>query len=880
MTVIDEGPLAGELLSLLARAGYGDELIVTEYRVQVARSQYVADVVAFSDRPCDISTAALVASTSYAASPQHLEELLAASRALAAPCAIIARAAELRVLNSADGTLLASVPVDGEPGDRVMDLISPRRLALAKSPGQLSLFPVEAALLANARRSAVRWLSEHVSSVRGWLLEVAGAGPGLLSERDAAALVLDALTVACVRDKLHLPDDPLSWKGDVANRFGDLRHRTREHSPEKRQLQQLAVEALSEGVTFTSLDSVVISDLYESRLVDPGDRNQHGVVYTPYELAQRIMAAIPLELIEPEHRSVLDLACGSGTLLLAAHDRMTQCLPVEARKGSLLDALHGWDRDEFAVRLTHLSLTLRQDPPGNGWDVVQADSLDPSTVSKGVKPTVLVANPPYGGRRTGSSEAQSRSRDDAVTPFVTRMLDLLPQEGLMGLLTPQSFWTAEHSAAVRTRLAEQVEILEICRLPERTFRDAAVRASFVVGRRRRAPSPTRPVLVRSVGRSAAALQRYYATGAADEWTWQTEVPSKRGRAHVQFTDVLHEPGLAALTDVVRIRSGPPNAKVVGEGVPVRWLRQASLPSHFGIVSASTTEQALYPGSFDQRASWPIELYEAPKLLVSRVSRSDNRWKLKVMWSWEALVPSSNLLGLTVRDDWADAHPNVDKEDVLLAIGGILGSALVNAAADGIWQGNIPVSFFSDLRLPKDWVRLSRHVRPIVTLAQKTRDPSAVSKAAVRLDNAVFDAYRTPDPLRHAAIAMLTGSTAREGSVRYPARPDPVTAGPAALLERDGCLMPAPGREHETDEAQIVPDAPHGLVRIWVDGITPDEGVLVETPAAMPGWARLPEATFVATVPDGDLASARFRLHRYAFESWPESRGPRRIEGDT
>ncbi len=49
------------------------------------------------------------------------------------------------------------------------------------------------------------------------------------------------------------------------------------------------------------------------------------------------------------------------------------------------------------------------------------------------------------------------------------------------------------------------------------------------------------------------------------------------------------------------------------------------------------------------------------------------------------------------------------------------------------------------------------------------------------------------------------------------------------------------------------------LRIWVNGLTPDDGVVIRLPARMPGWLLRPGATFDVTGVEtaADLSRGRF-----------------------
>ena len=83
---------------------------------------------------------------------------------------------------------------------------------------------------------------------------------------------------------------------------------------------------------------------------------------------------------------------------------LTELLPPEkaipSRRGPYLRSrLHGTDIDSFALELARLSLTLTDIPNPDGWDLkVQNMFLGGRLAEQAKKNTILLANPPFGGK--------------------------------------------------------------------------------------------------------------------------------------------------------------------------------------------------------------------------------------------------------------------------------------------------------------------------------------------------------------------------------------------------------------------------------------------------------------------------------------------------
>ena len=87
---------------------------------------------------------------------------------------------------------------------------------------------------------------------------------------------------------------------------------------------------LTGPVNFGLVTHEMLGDLYERALVAErrvgGESfiKLKGVHYTPLSITRQILDRIPLEYLPPSHRTVCDFACGSGSFLLAATERLAK----------------------------------------------------------------------------------------------------------------------------------------------------------------------------------------------------------------------------------------------------------------------------------------------------------------------------------------------------------------------------------------------------------------------------------------------------------------------------------------------------------------------------------------------------------------------------
>lgn len=249
-------------------------------------------------------------------------------------------------------------------------------------------------------------------------------------------------------------------------------------------LQQFAAH-LGDAVTFALIDDRDVGSLYEQSILALHNLNeskkwksnvpatftvqipnlqQH---YTPMVIAERMLAALPLERLRPEERVIFDPAAGSGTLLLAATKRLAatpdiQLLHADERRMLLAHHVMGNDTDPNAALITQLRYALVQETLNKTFSSPEhfttQDYEDDTAWPSSPRPRVLVANPPF----------QEKAAEQHAVTFLNTSLQHLQTGDQFAFVLPQSFLqaTTHGWSQVRTSLAERARILETWQFPE------------------------------------------------------------------------------------------------------------------------------------------------------------------------------------------------------------------------------------------------------------------------------------------------------------------------------------------------------------------------------------------------------------------------------
>ena len=828
------------MLEFLSAAGYSRDLIKTNYPLPISGPLSQLTLVAFSrPAPLDMTTAA-VAGEDVSQGEQLAPLALDGARSLAAPLALMQRQRQIQLWkigpSAGQDQLLGEGENPSELAGRFAGISSPSALMAAKEGRQLTLFPLDASLLSFARAGSSSYLSRLITEA---MAAAIGERKDLgVSEWQAATkLVVQALAALVVRDKFQLPGTGTGVLDAAASKFPGFFAQQRQLSQSAMDAAARVIDILGCGINYRGVDSAVISRVYEDTVVSTAARARQGIYYTPPELAYRIASALPFEEIEPEGRVVLDPACGSGTLLLAAHDRLAGLLPLDSaandKQGYLRAHLIGYDSDPFATEIARLSLLLHSLPFGNHWRVETRDSLSDGHISPD-SPSIVLSNPPWQGRR--SVEGQ---RSEEAIRFLRKMLDLARPGGFIAAILPASWLDSDVARSSRAALQEHAQIFEVWRLPEGTFESAAL-APCVVFARNVASSP-RPWVYRRV--RPGSVYSFYATGAAEDQFlssgFEGVVPNVMLRGPFDpIRDQLST--LPQLSSIATVESSPvpqPGRAPSPEGRFVTLRKAGDFPA-YGNPSTDELTPVDYPDDFHRAGRNRGFDFRRAKILVSSRRSPANPWRLKAGVDHFGVIP---------RESMHMVIPADGDEDRLYALLALLGSRLASAWIDAYEpKRSIGIGLLRQMPVPNPgapWMRLAQAGRSL----HAAQSPEEISSLARDADHLIEQMVDLPKAVSRDFDRIFAGRRAPEGRERY---------GYAVEHRQDDAL------DQDVYGAVLADEPP--LLRIWVPGVTPENGTWIGLPPNLPGWLCTTGATFDVNI-GADLLTAKYRVQSRAYQ---------------
>jgi len=356
---------------------------------------------------------------------------------------------------------------------------TPRRLEKAKLvPEQLTLFDIAPNLIEQALQIADKELVDRFEKGVEEVIEstndrykqsvinaaIAVLGARILRDRLKENWPLTSAVELLSSANRILPEYFKVPKG-IADRLDRLLHR------------------LPSAFDFSQVSLDMVGKFYASAFVTKELRDQWGIHYTKSLLAKTLLKRMPIEELSPNNRILADPTCGSGSLLAAGYERLANAaylsIPQDERHQRLVGSVFGNDKDALAADIARMTLMLFHPPHKNNWKVTHLDAeseqFDKRWVQQiKVRPTIIVANPPFGGK--GGSEShpnvpRARNQPDRSALILNHCLDILPDGGLLGIILTETVLDQLLEKSTRHRVVQKCQIVEQWDVPAEWFEE-------------------------------------------------------------------------------------------------------------------------------------------------------------------------------------------------------------------------------------------------------------------------------------------------------------------------------------------------------------------------------------------------------------------------
>jgi len=265
--------------------------------------------------------------------------------------------------------------------------------------------------------------------------------------------------------------------------------------PEKNKKLCLIIAEIAKGLAEFSNEVDHLGDAYEYLIGQfaAGSGKKAGEFYTPQQISDILSAIVTLDSQEPATgqkdrlASVLDFACGSGSLLLNVRKRMgahgigkifgqeSNITTYNLARMNML--LHGVKDTEFEI--------FHGDTLANDWDILR--ELNPAK-----KPSfdAVVANPPFSFRwePTEAMGDDVRFKNYGLAPksaadfaFLLHGFHYLKDEGVMAIILPHGvLFRGGAEERIRTKLLKDGHIDTVIGLPANLFYSTGIPVCILV----------------------------------------------------------------------------------------------------------------------------------------------------------------------------------------------------------------------------------------------------------------------------------------------------------------------------------------------------------------------------------------------------------------
>lgn len=277
---------------------------------------------------------------------------------------------------------------------------------------------------------------------------------------------------------------------------------------------------------------LTFTQLPDSERTDKSKRKLRGIFYTPEKVVDYLLSNTIDKLIEggrkPQSLKILDPACGSGSFLINAFDRLVRARNEDSSSDllTLLDTatnnIYGIDIDEQATEIAKLNILLRclqssVQLPDISSNIVNANTLltqsiysvsgnlgdnlvedTPFSLEKFFPEVsvqggfdLIVGNPPYVFARDKSFSKTMKGyltenylvaqyQINTYALFIERSLQLLKPGGYLAFIVPNTWLTIQTHSSLRSLLAKSTSSLKIVNVYDKVFPDASVDVSLIV----------------------------------------------------------------------------------------------------------------------------------------------------------------------------------------------------------------------------------------------------------------------------------------------------------------------------------------------------------------------------------------------------------------
>ncbi len=265
--------------------------------------------------------------------------------------------------------------------------------------------------------------------------------------------------------------------------------------PERNQKLCQIIQKIAEGISQFSTDTDILGDAYEYLIgmFAAGSGKKAGEFYTPQQVSTILSEIVILDGQNPESgkrpklEKVMDLTCGSGSLLLNVRHKM-------GNHG--IGKIYGQEKNITTYNLARMNMLLHGvkdtefeihhgDSLANDWEIL--NEMNPS---KKIEFDAIVSNPPFSLRwePTEAIADDFRFKNYGLAPksaadfaFLLHGFHFLKNDGTMAIILPHGvLFRGGAEDKIRTKLLKDNNIDAVIGLPSNLFFSTGIPVCIIV----------------------------------------------------------------------------------------------------------------------------------------------------------------------------------------------------------------------------------------------------------------------------------------------------------------------------------------------------------------------------------------------------------------
>jgi type I restriction enzyme M protein len=257
------------------------------------------------------------------------------------------------------------------------------------------------------------------------------------------------------------------------------------------------IQKIAEGLAKFSTDIDALGDAYEYLIGQfaAGSGKKAGEFYTPQQISDILSAIVTLDSQEPKTgtkkrlESVMDFACGSGSLLLNVRKKVNKA-------GGAIGKIFGQEKNITTYNLARMNMLLHG-VKDTEFDIFHGDSLlnewdmmREQNPAKKPSFDAIVANPPFSYRWEPADALADdvRFKNHGLAPksaadfaFLLHGFHFLKDEGVMAIILPHGvLFRGGAEERIRTKLLKDGHIDTVIGLPANLFYSTGIPVCILV----------------------------------------------------------------------------------------------------------------------------------------------------------------------------------------------------------------------------------------------------------------------------------------------------------------------------------------------------------------------------------------------------------------